>query len=356
MRKIRSSKKAHPFRKLVAAVGVVGLMVALVWGYNLYSRVYKPNVSLGGKKSVHVCIPTGSDFNAAMSIFKSSGYVKDFDSFERYANARGYYKKIRPGRYKIVKGMSNHKLLNMLQSGTQDPVQFSFNNIRTKERLAAVIGKYLEPDSLKMIALFNSDSITAKYGLTPETIITLFVPNTYELYWNLSAEDLLNRMKKESDTFWSKKNRQSKADSMGYTREQVFTLASIVNQETNYVPEMPTIAGVYLNRLKKGMLLQADPTVKFAVGDASIRRVLNKHLSFDSPYNTYRYKGLPPGPIAIPSIPAIDAVLNSKNTTYLYFCAKADFSGVHAFASTETEHNRNAQAYRQALNKRNIKK
>lgn len=352
----KKSKRSQPFKKIALLVGGVGVICALYWGINLYNRVYRSNVDLKGEKVAHVCIPTGSDFNAAMATFKASGFIKDFDSFERYANARGYFKKVRPGRYKLTKGMSNHQILDIIQSGMQDPVKVSINNIRTKERLAAILGKYLEPDSTKIIALLNSDTVTAAYGLKPETIITLFVPNTYELYWNTTPEDLLARMKKESDSFWSKKSRQQKADSMGYSRDQVFTLASIVNSETNSVPEMPTIASVYLNRLKKGMLLQADPTVKFAVGDPTIRRILNKHLSFNSPYNTYMYKGLPPGPIAIPSISAIDAVLNSAKTDYLYFCAKADFSGVHAFAVTHDDHIKNAQAYQRALNERNIKK
>lgn len=352
----KKSKGKHPLRRVVIAVGLVGVCAALIWGYVQYTRVYQNNVELGEKKSAYVCIPTGSDFASTMSIFKESSYIKDFDSFERYANVRGYFNKIRPGRYKLVKGMSNHRLLNMLQSGMQEPVRLAINNIRTKEKLASIIGKNLEPDSLKIITLLNSDSVAASLGMTPETIISLFIPNTYEMYWNISASDLIGRMKKEYDGFWSKKGRQHKADSMSLTREQVITVASIVDEETNYSPEMPTIAGVYLNRIKKGMLLQADPTVKFAIGDPTIRRILNRHLVFDSPYNTYKYKGLPPGPIALPSIEAIDAVLNSHKTDYLYFCAKADFSGAHAFATNEADHLKNAREYQAALNKRNIKK
>lgn len=347
---------SKPFKKLVLALGVVGLVVAIIFGARLYMRVLMPNVDLGGKKSAHILIPTGSDYNAVVGILKKDGYIKNFETFESYAQERGYLKKVKPGRYKLVAGMSNRKMLNMLISGNQDPAQVYINNIRTKAKLASILGKQLEPDSLAIITLLNSDSVAKSIGMTPETIIGLFIPNTYEFYWNVTPDEIIKRMKKEYDDFWGKMNRQQKADSMGLTREQVITVASIVDEETNHIPEMPIIAGVYLNRLKVGMLLQADPTVKFAIGDPTIRRILNKHLTFDSPYNTYKYVGLPPGPIALPCIEAIDAVLNRAKTPYIYFCAKADFSGEHAFAVTKAEHEKNAQVYQAALNKRNIKK
>ncbi|WP_320052315.1 endolytic transglycosylase MltG [uncultured Acetobacteroides sp.] len=345
-----------PLKKIAITVAIAAFSIALFFGIRLYTRVLMPNVDLGGKKSAHILIPTGSDYNAVAAIFRQSGYIKNFNTFESYAEKKGYAQKVKPGRYKLVAGMSNRRLLNMLISGNQDPAQIYINNIRTKEKLASILGKQLEPDSLAIVTMLNSDSVAKSIGMTPETIISLFIPNTYELYWNVTPNDILKRMKKEYDKFWGEKNRQHKADSMGLSREQVITVASIVDEETNYVPEMNTIAGVYLNRLKKEMLLQADPTVKFAIGDPTIRRILNKHLSFDSPYNTYKYKGLPPGPIALPSIEAIDAVLNSAKTPYIYFCAKADFSGAHAFAVTKEEHEKNAQVYQAALNKRNIKK
>jgi UPF0755 protein len=353
--KQRKSTKA-PFKKIAAAAAIAVLAVGLFFGVKVYTRMLMPNVDLGGKKSAHLLIPTGSDYNAVVAIVKASGYIKNVGTFESYAEEKGYPKKVKPGRYKLVAGMNNRRLLNMLISGNQDPAQIYINNIRTKEKLASILGKQLEADSLTIITLLNSDSVAQSIGMTPETIISLFIPNTYEFYWNVSPADLIGRMRKEYDKFWSEKSRQQKAASMGLTREQVITVASIVDEETNYTPEMNTIAGVYLNRLKKGMLLQADPTVKFAIGDPTIRRILNKHLSFDSPYNTYKYQGLPPGPIALPSIEAIDAVLNNAKTPYLYFCAKADFSGAHAFAVTQEEHEKNAQVYQTALNKRNIKK
>ena len=348
--------KRTPFKIIAIASAMAVFVIVAFFGIRLYSRVFMPNVDLGEKKSAHIFIPTGSDYNAVIIIFKQSGYIKDFDTFENYAEKKGYPQKVKSGRYKLVAGMSNRKLLNMLISGNQDPAQVYINNIRTKEKLSSILGKQLEPDSLAIITMLNSDSVAKSMGMTPETIISLFIPNTYEFYWNVTPDDILKRMKKEYDKFWSEKNRQHKADSMNLSREQVITIASIVDEETNYIPEMNTIAGVYLNRLKKGMLLQADPTVKFAIGDPTIRRILNKHLTFDSPYNTYKYQGLPPGPIALPSIEAIDAVLNSAKTPYIYFCAKSDFSGAHAFAVTKEEHEKNAQQYQAALNKRNIKK
>lgn len=348
--------KRTTFKIIAVTAAIAVFAVVVFFGIRLYTRVLMSNVDLGGKKSTHILIPTGSDYNAVVAIFKQSGYIKNFSTFENYAAEKGYAQKIKPGRYKLVVGMSNRRLLNMLMSGNQDPAQIYINNIRTKEKLASILGKQLEPDSLAIISTLNSDSVAKSMGMTPETIISLFIPNTYEFYWNVTPDDILKRMKKEYDKFWSEKNRQHKADSMNLTREQVITIASIVDEETNYTPEMNTIAGVYLNRLKKGMLLQADPTVKFAIGDPTIRRILNKHLTFDSPYNTYKYQGLPPGPIALPSIEAIDAVLNSAKTPYIYFCAKSDFSGAHAFAVTKEEHEKNARQYQAALNKRNIKK
>lgn len=351
-----SVKQKRSVKKIAVIVAVALFGVAMFFGLRLYTNMFMPNVDLKGDKHAHILIPTGSSYDDVIAILKEKGYIKNLERFQKYAEEKGYDKKVKPGRYKLISGMSNRRMLNMLISGSQDPARVYINNIRTKEKLASVLGKQLEPDSLAIVTMLNSDSVAQSIGMTPETIISLFIPNTYEFYWNVTPSEILSRMKKEYDGFWSKNQRQQKADSLGLTREQVITVASIVDEETNYTPEMNTIAGVYLNRLKKGMLLQADPTVKFAIGDPTIRRILNKHLTFDSPYNTYKYQGLPPGPIALPSIEAIDAVLNRANTPYLYFCAKADFSGAHAFAVTKEEHEKNAKLYQAALNKRNIKK
>jgi UPF0755 protein len=207
---------------------------------------------------------------------------------------------------------------------------------------------------VSILQALNDNDFLGKFGFDSRTAIGMFIPNTYELYWNTNADGLIERMYSEYEKFWND-SRKTKLQQTGLTQAEVSVMASIVAEETNVTDEMATIAGVYINRIKSGMLLQADPTVKFAIGDFSIRRVLNKHLDYDSPYNTYKYKGLPPSPICMPSIAAIDAVLDYVHHDYYYFCAKNDFSGRHIFAKTLAQHNSNAQAYRNALNSMNIK-
>jgi UPF0755 protein len=238
-------------------------------------------------------------------------------------------------------------MVNILRAGLQEPVQLTFNNIRTKEELAAHVSSYIDVDSMSIIELFNPE-IVREYGFTPETFPAMFIPNTYEFYWTTTARQFADRMKQEFDRFWDT-DRLTKAQSIGLTPVQVATLASIVQEETNVPAEKAKVAGVYINRLTRGMLLQADPTVKFAVGDVTIRRVLNKYLDTDSPYNTYRYPGLPPGPITFPEISSIDAVLNYEKHNYLYFCARPDLSGYNNYARTNAEHDRNAALYHNAL-------
>ena len=251
--------------------------------------------------------------------------------------------------------MSINTLLNKLRSGNQDAQSVTIGKFRTKESLAGRLAKKFEFDSAQMLASMNDNELMQSFGLNSEQALALFVPNTYEFYWNTSPEDLLQRMSKESDRFWND-GRNKKLEATGLSRVQAIILASIVDEETNMNDEKANIASVYLNRLRKGMLLQADPTVKFALQDFSLRRILNKHLQYDSPYNTYIYKGLPPAPICIPSAASIDAVLENKNTNYYYFCAKEDFSGYHNFASSIEEHNINATKFRNALNQRKIYK
>ena len=232
-------------------------------------------------------------------------------------------------------------------------MRVTFNNVRTLDRLAGSVSRRIEPDSATLAETLTDPATAERYGYTPQTFMAMFVPDTYEMYWNCSAGDFLDRMKRESDRFW--KEREAKLARSGLSREEAVTLASIVYEETKKKEEMPRVAGVYVNRLRRGMPLQADPTVKFALGDFSIRRVLFAHLEVDSPYNTYKHAGLPPGPICMPSIAAIDAVLDFEAHDYLYFCAKDDLSGAHVFARTLPEHNRNAQAYARALNWRGIR-
>lgn len=261
----------------------------------------------------------------------------------------------RTGCYAIYPGADRLSVFRMLRNGQQTPIKLTIPSVRTLDKLASALGEKLMLDSAVFAESFHDTLFAQKYGFTKETLPALFIPNTYEMYWNVSLEGFMKRIQKEYDSFWTKK-RQSCADSLGLSRLEVSTLASIVDSETANDGEKPKVAGMYVNRLKKRMLLQADPTVIFAIGDFSIRRVLFEHLKYESPYNTYLHIGLPPGPIRIPTVAGIDAVLHCEPNTYLYMCAKEDFSGTHNFAKTLSEHLRNAKKYQQALNKRKINK
>jgi len=241
----------------------------------------------------------------------------------------------------------------LLRSGKQTPVKVVVNNIRLKEELAGKVGSLLEVDSAGMMRLMNNSKFTLNYGFVPEAFPTLFLPNTYEFYWNTSGEEFVDKMAKEYKKFWTDE-RKTKAKKLGLEQSEVSILASIVEKESNFRSEHSTVAGVYLNRLRIGMPLQADPTLVFANRDFAAKRVLNKHKEIDSPYNTYRNKGLPPGPICIPDPRTIDAVLDAEKHTYIYFCAKADGSGRHAFASTYNEHLGNAREFQRMLNRQGV--
>ncbi len=251
--------------------------------------------------------------------------------------------------------MSNTQLVNRLRSGEQAPVSLIFNSIRTKQQLAGRIGKQLEADSVALLKLLNDKAFVKKLGFTADNILCLFIPNTYEFFWNTGPEQFISRMAKEYKRFWNE-DRTGKLEKIGLKQSEASILASIVEMESTKNDEKPIIAGVYINRLKKGIKLEADPTLIFALGDFTIQRVLNKDLQFDSPYNTYKYAGLPPGPISLPSIVSIDAVLSPVHHNYLFFCAKADLSGYHNFSATLQQHIRYAREYQAALNKMNIKR
>lgn len=264
-----------------------------------------------------------------------------------------YAEHIRTGRFAINPGDGVVTMFRRLKNGQQTPVRITIPESRTVDRLAAVLGKRLMADSASIVDALTDSAFCATLGYTPLTIPALFVPNTYEVYWNTSIEKFMQRMQKEHDAFWNYE-RLHKAEAIGLSSVEVCTLASIIDEETANTKEKPMIAGMYLNRLKAGMPLQADPTVKFALGDFAIKRVRHGMLTIDSPYNTYRYEGLPPGPIKIASIKGIDAVLNRIGHNYLYMCAKEDFSGTHNFAATYKEHLQNAARYARALNERGI--
>ncbi len=339
------------FKKFIIALVVIVILALGVTGLVYYLRWFGPNVT---DKQEYLYIHTEATFPDVYRTIREEGIVKDTTTFLWSAHNMHYVDRVKPGKYKLTPGMSNRKLINMLASGNQEPVQLKFKGLRLKTQFAAAISKQLEPDSIAIISLLDSARFVEKYGFNTENVYTMFLPNTYQMYWNTSAQKFFERMNKEYEKFWTPERKQ-KAAAINLTPIQVSILASIVDWEALHDDEMPTIAGLYLNRLKKGMLLQADPTVIFATGDFTIKRVLNRYLSTPSPYNTYRVKGLPPGPIMMPSVNAVNAVLDHKTHDYLYMCAKEDFSGYHNFASNEAEHKANARRFQQALNERGIK-
>lgn len=326
----------------------------MIVGYMIYSALRKPNVWINNQESASLFIPTGSDYEDVKTILYSNGFIINRNNFEWVADRKKYPELVKPGHYIIQKDMNNDALLNMLRSGEQTPVKVIFNYIRTKEQLANKIGSQIETDSLSIISLLNDSVYISQFELTPTTLLSLFIPNTYQFFWNTTASQFLERMNQEYIRFWNHE-RKEKAGKLNLSDKEVITLASIIEKETSKNDEKPRIAGVYINRLDENWYLQADPTLIYAIGDYSIKRVLNKHKRIDSPYNTYKYAGLPPGPICAPSISSIDAVLNYENHNYMFFCAKDDMSGYHAFAETGTQHNANARKYQRALDKLNIR-
>ncbi|MBU8893269.1 MAG: endolytic transglycosylase MltG [Bacteroidales bacterium] len=339
--------------RLIAGIVIVGIISGTIISVRFYNRVYKSNINCKNQSINYLFIPSGSDLKDVVQIIDNEKLLMNLESFEWLARKKNYQNHVYPGRYRLDSTMNNNDLINKLRSGYQEPVKVVFNSIRTREQLAAKISLQIEADSLSLAEVLSNDSFAYKYGLKPETFMCIFLPNTYEFWWNTSAEKFVERMYNEYKNFWNE-DRTLKAESLNLTPEEVITLASIVDEESYYNDEMPRVAGVYINRLRKRMHLQADPTLKFALGDFSIKRVLNVHKQIDSPYNTYKRYGLPPGPISIPSVSAIDAVLNYENHSYIYFCAKPDFSGYHNFAKTLSQHNVNARNYQRALNKERI--
>lgn len=306
----------------------------------------KKNVTRASVLYVH---PDGTYRDLLDSLSLRLADPASFASTARHHELETGYK---PGRYALRPGMTNLELVRMLRLGWQTPMNLTLSgNIRTVEKLAGILGRKLAADSLDFLACFRDPLTWQACGLTRETFPSLFIPNTYEVYWTLTPQQFIERMKKEHDRFWTPE-RTEKARALGLSREEVSTLASIVCEESQYSPERSAIAGVYLNRLKKGMKLEADPTVKFALNDPGIRRILFRHLQTDSPYNTYLHPGLPPGPITIPDTDGLEAVLNPAAHSYLYFCASDKLDGTHRFAATLQEHNRNAAAYHRAISRR----
>lgn len=347
----KKSSKAGKIIKVLIVFMIVGVVFAIS---ELYREVYYPNVALKERSTTYVYIPTNASYTDVIRILVGNNILINISSFEWVANCLDYKKHIHPGKYLVRKDMSNKDLVLMLRSGKQTPVKLTFNNIRTRDQLAGRLSQELEPDSLQLISLLSDREYLSKFGFTEETVISMFIPNTYELYWNTSADALMSKMFKEYTKFWTPEN-TAKAKETGLSPLEVSVLASIVEQETHKNDEKPLVAGVYMNRINKKYKLEADPTLVYALGDFTIKRVLNAYKSLDSPYNTYKYEGLPPGPICMPSISSLKAVLNYKRHDYFYFCAREDFSGYHTFARNYEEHLLNARKYQKELNKRNIK-
>lgn len=337
---------------LIAILAFIATSAAGIWAYDMVFGKNVPDLL----EEEHLLVPTGTTYDSLLILLKNGGFISNERSFDRVAGWMKFKRDyMPPGRFRIIGGWSNRQLISHLRSGNQDPVAVTFNNVRNIEELAGKVADYIEPDSFEIISYINNEPLLRSLGYTRETALCLFIPNTYELYWNTSVENFLHRMSKENERFWTSSDRDQKAQKLGLSRKEVYTLASIVEKETLLSSEKRRIAGVYLNRLKKGIRLQADPTVVFAVGDFTIRRVLNKHLEFDSPYNTYLYGGLPPGPICMPEIESIDAVLSAEKHNYIFFCAEPGYSGAHAFAETLAGHMANARKYQSWLSENSIR-
>lgn len=342
---MKSDKRKNLYLILVITSSV--LMISL--SFYFYQVFFSPNVLIESEQAYTLKIKSNATFKTVSDQLYEDDVVNDMVSFSFLAKVLEYQENVKPGLYVLQPKMTNLELVRLLRSGKQTPVRVTFNNVRTKEDLAEKITANLEVDEQQFLALIQDSVYIRKFDFDEETIMSMFIPNTYELWWNTSAEGLFDRMYKEYQSFWTAE-RKDKASQLGLNEREVSTLASIVQAESQKSDERPRIAGVYLNRLQLNMPLQADPTLVFALGDFELKRVLNVHKETDSPYNTYMYAGLPPGPINLPDINSLDAVLNAEAHEYLYFCAKADFSGYHTFATNLAQHNANARRYQAALN------
>ena len=340
--------------KTIAYILLVGVLVAAVAGLFAF-RWYTDNKMPNFRREAVVYVHPGDDAATVLKTIADSAGVLRPNSLERMFNDKKVAEYMQPGRYVVKPSSTSVYVARMLNNGWQTPSRLVLSGtMRRKGDIARKIGNQMLVDSASVASALSDDALLSKYGFNSTNVFSLFIPDTYEMYWTASVEDILQKQKEAYDAFWTDEN-LDKARQQGLTREQVSILASIVKGETNYEPEMPAIAGVYLNRLRIGMPLQADPTVAYCF-DYQPTRILRRHLEVDSPYNTYTHVGLPPGPISVPTKACLDAVLNPDKHNYLFFCANADFSGTHAFAATLSEHNRNARAFQAELNKRNANK
>lgn len=339
-------------KKPITVLVLLLLAAGAYMAWKKWKEIFGPGVVFKSGEKV-LFIPDGADLAQVMDSLKAAGIITDEKTFRWVAERKKYAGRVRPGRYVVPAGMSMNALVNKLRSGEQDPVRITFTNIRNIPQLAGQVSKYIEADSLAVLRAMLAPETARRLGFTRETIISLFLPNTYEVWWTVKPDELIDRFAKEYKRFWTD-DRQAAARALGLTQSEVSTLASIVQAETGKASDAPMIAGVYLNRLRIGMPLQADPTLKFALGLDSLNRVLHTDMRVDSPYNTYTHTGLPPGPINLPEPRFIDAVLHPAKSDYLYFCAREDLSGYSNFTKTYEQHLVNARRYQQALNKRGI--
>ena len=335
---------------------MAGLIIfsVLLTSFTFYAWqiLFTPNILVEQEDRSFIIRP-GETFKSIQDRLYNERILQEPVSFGFMAKLMDYDEEVKPGHYVLEKNMNNLQILRMLKAGRQTPVRLTFNNVRTRSDLAEKLGDKLMFSRQEMDSLLSSPAVAQSYGFDTATFISMFLPDTYEFYWTTSAHDFMDRMKQQYDKFWNEERLQ-KAQQMGMTPSEVVTLASIVRAETNKADEMPRVAGVYLNRLDKNMPLQADPTLVFALGDFSVKRILAKDKEIDSPYNTYMYRGLPPGPINMPTVTAIDAVLNAEDHNYFYFVAKEDFSGYHSFSTNYDEHMKKARKYQKALKDRGI--
>lgn len=349
----KKKSKSSSFKLVLLTILGIGMLAVLLFGYHYYSYIYSKNVKLEDDQVVFF-IPTGSDYEAVFTELQKHKIIHNPESFNWVAEKKNYLNKVKPGRYIILNGWSNEELVNHLRSGNQSPIKITFHNISRLTQLASVVSKQIEADSSELISAFLNPEWMSANQLKKETVQSIFIPNTYELYWNTNGEQFVKRMHQEFLHFWSKENK-TKAKAIGLTPVQVSTLASIVEAETKKSDEMPKVAGLYLNRLKVGMKLQSDPTVVFAINKPNVHRVYYEDLKVNSPYNTYIHTGLPPGPIGFPSTKALNAVLNRDQNNYIYMCAKPDYSGYHNFAKSYSQHQKNAAKYRAFLKREGIR-
>ena len=333
-------------------ITLVGLIFGGILLKTYYEKIYRPATNFEDEQ-LELFIPTGSSYEQVVELLLNEGIIADQDDFDWLAEKKKYPSKVKPGHYVIPKGLSNNDLVNMLRSGNQTPVKLVLQSVRLPQDLAGKASRYIEADSLSILTALLNEDRASSLGFNKESFRSMFIPNTYEFWWNTDVDGFIRKMAEEYKKFWNTRRIEA-LKSTGLSQSEVTTLASIVKAECMKTDEAPTIAGVYLNRLQRGIPLQADPTLVYAHGDFSINRVLDVHKEIKSPYNTYQNPGLPPGPINYPEAVYIDAVLNAEKHNYLYFCAKSDFSGYHAFAKTYDQHLVNARAYQKELNKRKI--